>query len=347
MARGVDGIRIDCAHFLIKDPQMRDNPLNPEMEILGHRPLGEYDSQMHLYDKGHEDIHPLYRRLRALLDSYEPDRTSIGEIHIFDWAQWAAYYGTELDELHMSFNFGLLGVPWDPVSVRALIEKVYSELPDGGWPNWVIGNHDEPRIASRLGPESARMALVLALTLRGTPTIYYGDELGFTDAPLSPKGTLDPWGLQDPSLSRDPQRAPMAWDSTDHGGFCPPGVEPWAPLPLEFERLSVAAQLEEEDSFLGLSRRAVELRRSNASLRRGSLRFTDAPEGCLAFVRTAGSKNVGVILNFSDEPVRLSTEGVSLLLRSSKPARRGQISDGSVIEGHEACIFEGRQTLEW
>lgn len=305
LGRGADGIRIDCAHYLMKDPDLRDNPGNPERALLAHRALGEYDSQIHLYDKGHEDIHEIYRRLRALVDSYEPARTSIGEIHIFDWPAWARYYGDSLDELHTNFNFGLLGVAWEAGPVRALIEEVYRVMPAGGWVNWVIGNHDEPRIASRLGPRRARMGLLLALTLRGTATLYNGDELGYPNGPLSASGSLDPWGLQDPSLSRDPQRAPMAWSREPNAGFCAGGVRPWTPLPEGAEGLSVEAQLEDPGSFLTFARSALALRRSSPALKAGGFAFLEAPEGCLAFLREAGTERKLVILNFTDTALDL------------------------------------------
>jgi alpha-glucosidase len=303
MGRGADGIRIDCAHYLMKDPEMRDNPVNPKGDVLGHRPLGEYDSEIHLYDKGHEDIHPILRRLRTLLGGYEPPRVAIGEIHIYDWSLWAAYYGAELDELHMVFNFGLLGVKWEAAEVRALVEATYSALPPDGWPNWVIGNHDEPRIATMHGRDRARLALLLVLTLRGTPTLYYGDELGMGDTSLSAAGTLDPFGLQDPSLSRDPQRAPMPWTRQPNAGFTEPGVEPWVPLVDDASDINVQAQQEDPASMFRFTQSLLLLRKERREMQSGSYLPLDTPEGVYGFVRELDGRRSAICINFSEEPV--------------------------------------------
>src|SRR5439155_5186433 len=133
----------------------------------------------------HPDAHGVYREVRRLLDRYggARPRVSIGEIHLFDPVELVAYYGADLDEIHMPFNFTLLGTPWTAEGVRRTVEAMEAALPPGAWPNWVLGNHDEERIASRVGEAGARAAMLLLLTLRGTPTIYYGDELGMPNVP--------------------------------------------------------------------------------------------------------------------------------------------------------------------
>ncbi|MGD2157756.1 MAG: alpha-amylase family glycosyl hydrolase, partial [Anaerolineales bacterium] len=113
--RGVDGFRVDVAHYIMKDPDKRDNPTSSGIAQSIHRPLGEYDTQYHIYDKGHPDNHQIYREFRMLLDEYSRNqpRMAIGEIHIYDWEEWVSYYGRDLDELHMPFNFHMLGAPWE------------------------------------------------------------------------------------------------------------------------------------------------------------------------------------------------------------------------------------------
>src|SRR5438132_1688675 len=140
--------------------------------------MGAYGTQLHIYDRGHADTHLVYRDVRRLLERYSGTRArvSIGEIHLFDLAELVAYYGAELDELHMPFNFTLLNVPWTAEAVRSTVDEMEAALPAGAWPNWVLGNHDESRVASRIGAAAARSAMLLLLTLRGTPTLYYGDE---------------------------------------------------------------------------------------------------------------------------------------------------------------------------
>ncbi|MGD2105625.1 MAG: alpha-amylase family glycosyl hydrolase, partial [Anaerolineae bacterium] len=158
LERDVDGFRVDVAHYIMKDPQLRDNPVDPRAAKSIHRSLGDYDSQFHAHDHGHPDVHAVYRELRQVLDSYsqERPRVSLGEIHIFDWEEWASYYGESLDELHMPFNFGLLGAGWDAQSVRDVVESVEAVLLAQAWPNYVLGNHDEPRLATRHGRDEAR-----------------------------------------------------------------------------------------------------------------------------------------------------------------------------------------------
>ncbi|MGW8143164.1 MAG: alpha-amylase family glycosyl hydrolase, partial [Anaerolineales bacterium] len=188
LEKGVDGFRIDVAHFIMKDPEMRDNPLKTTAERALHRPLGEYDSQIHLHDKGHPDVHKIFKEMRQLLEEYGSisPRVSIGEIHVFEWDSWASFYGNDLDELHMPFNFQLLNVEWQADKIKAVVETMENILPPGAWPNYVLGNHDEPRLATRLGAQGARLAAVLLLTLRGTPTLYYGDEIGMTEVEIPP-----------------------------------------------------------------------------------------------------------------------------------------------------------------
>jgi alpha-glucosidase len=159
----------------MKDPTLRDNPPDPAPDPVWMRSLGAWATQLHLYDLGHSEVHRVYREFRQLLDSYsaEQPRMSIGELHDRDLTIWASYYGVQLDELHMPFNFHLLGVKRDSALVRTVVDTVEAALPDGARPNWVLGNHDQARIASRVGNAQARVAMLMLLTLRGTPTLYY------------------------------------------------------------------------------------------------------------------------------------------------------------------------------
>src|SRR5690606_11977646 len=131
---------------------------------------------------------------------------------------------------HLPFNFQLIQAPWNARGIAALIEEYERSLPAGGWPNWVLGNHDRPRIASRVGQAQARVAAMLLLTLRGTPTLYYGDELGMRDVPIAPEQVQDPFEKNVPGMGmgRDPCRTPMQWDTSPNAGFTT--GRPWLPL---------------------------------------------------------------------------------------------------------------------
>ena len=178
--RGVDGFRVDVMWMLIKDDQFRDNPVNP-----ASAPNDSPASQrlLPVYNTNRPEVHAIVAEMRAVLDSYG-DRLLIGEIYLpFD--QLATYYGQDLKGAQLPFNFHLMQCPWNADAIAKVITEYEAALPVGAWPNWVIGNHDQPRIATRIGSAQARIAAMLLLTLRGTPTMYYGDEIGMTDVPDS------------------------------------------------------------------------------------------------------------------------------------------------------------------
>jgi glycosidase len=320
LEREVDGLRIDVAHFIMKDPLLRDNPLKPQASLTMHKSLGEFDTQIHLNDHGHPDVHQVYRELRQLLESYsrERPRFAVGEIHLFDWQTWATYYGKELDELHMPFNFQLLGIPWNASAVRNVVDALEAALPPGAWPNYVLGNHDETRLASRVGASGARLAAMLLLTLRGTPTIYNGDEIGMTNVPIPAGAMQDPWGVRMPGLGRDPYRTPMQWTPGSHAGFAPPGTSSlWLPLDEGYRSVNVERQLAESDSILNLHRRLLVLRKDLPALQVGDYQPLEGiPQDCYAYLRqVSGSPALLVLLNFGH-----------LELQVNLPAlRRGEI----------------------
>src|ERR1700758_4374765 len=131
-----------------------------------------------------------------------------------------AYYGADLTGFHLPFNFHLISTAWQPESIAALIQSYEAALPPGGWPNWVLGNHDRSRVASRVGVAQARVAAMLLLTLRGTPTIYQGEEIGMLDVAIPSDQVQDPFELNVPGfgLGRDPARTPMPWTRASGGG---------------------------------------------------------------------------------------------------------------------------------
>jgi len=144
----------------------------------------------------------------------------IGEIYL-PVERLVTYYGADLKGAHLPFNFQLIQARWDARGIAAMVEEYDRAIPDGGWPNWVLGNHDQHRIATRVGAEQARVAAVLLLTLRGTPTLYYGDEIGMRDVPIPPDRVQDPFEKNVPGLGlgRDPERTPMQWSAAPHAGF--------------------------------------------------------------------------------------------------------------------------------
>jgi alpha-glucosidase len=346
--RGVDGLRIDSAQRIMKDPQLRDNPPNPNPNVSAYKPLVAYDSQLHLNDKGHPDIHAVYRELRQLLDTYsaQSPRVALGEMHIYDWPVWARYYGEQLDELHMPLNFGLVSVPWHASTVQHLVDAVEAALPPGAWPNYVLDNHDEPRIATRIGQEQARVAAMLLLTLRGTPTLYYGNEIGMHNSEIPPQYIQDPAEKNLPSMGfgRDPERTPMQWDDSPNAGFCPLTVDPWLPIAPDYKQVNVAAQRQDRYSMLSLTRALLRLRRATPALALGSYTSIEgAPADCFVYTRQFGGQRRLIALNFSsnEQQVQLPIMSTARILLSTHLDREEPVDLTSLrLRSNEGCIID-------
>src|SRR5947208_16689900 len=179
--------------------------------------------------------------MRAVLDHYG-ERILIGELYL-PLARLMLYYGEQLDEVHLPFNFQLVTMPtWEARTIRRMVDAYEGILPAGAWPNWVLSNHDRTRIATRVGREQARMAQMLLLTLRGTPTCYYGDELGMQNGAVPAEMLHDPCDKEYPELSRDHERTPMQWNTSPNAGFCAPGVLPWLPVAEDYKTYNVAVE---------------------------------------------------------------------------------------------------------
>jgi glycosidase len=296
--RGVDGFRIDVAHRIAKDPELRSNPL-----VEGSTDLG-YGGQHHLYDEDHPDLHALYKRMRALLDSYD-ERVLIGEVFLMDPARVAKYYG-DGDQLHQGFNFSLLSGGWSGERFKREVERFQAAVPPQGWPNQVLSNHDVHRHASRydhpeLGEARARLAALLLLALRGTPFLYYGEELGMRCVWIPEDRLRDPIAFRlHASLTRDPERTPMQWDATPNAGFS--SVEPWLPVHVDSAHRNVESQRVEAGSLLNLYRALIALRAAHPALSRGEQRTLPAPRDVFAFERALGGERFVVALNFGDAP---------------------------------------------
>ncbi len=344
----VDGFRVDAAHMIMKDPAMRDNPLNLNDTRVMFKPMGDYDYQLHIYDKGHPDVHTVYGQIRRLLDTYsqEHDRIVIGELHILDWQEWVRYYGTNLDEMHMPFNFSMLGAPWQAQAIRRSVDELEAHLPVGAWPNHVLGNHDEPRIASRIGDPQARLAMLMLLTLRGTPTLYYGDELGMHNGIIPPALVSDPIAKNNPgtAMGRDPERTPMQWDTTPHAGFCPPTATPWLPISDASGQLNVAVERDDPTSFLTLTRRLLQLRHSTPALTRGSYQpIDDGPDDCFLYLRTTADQRYLIVLNFTAQTrlLHLPTSGTGQVVLSTSLEREEPVDLANLhLSGNEGIIIE-------
>jgi alpha-glucosidase len=293
---GVDGFRVDVIWQLLKDADFRDNPANP-----AYRPRQPaFREHLSTFTADLPEVHDVIDGMRRVINEYR-DRVLIGEIYL-PVERLMIYYGASGSGLHLPFNFQLLELPWHAQTIGDAISRYEALLPAHGWPNWVLGNHDKPRIASRVGAAQARVAALLLLTLRGTPTVYYGDEIGMSNVAIPHDRVMDPWERNEPGLGagRDPCRTPLQWRETRHAGFT--SGEPWLPVSADYRRVNIAAQRRDCRSMLSLYRRLLALRRATPALNIGGYVGLPPVADVLAYVRTAGASRYLIALNFAEEP---------------------------------------------
>jgi alpha-glucosidase len=286
---------------------------------------------LQVYSTDQPDVHDVIAEMRRVLEEYD-SRVLIGEIYL-PIERLVAYYGVDLSGAHLPFNFQLIQTAWNAREIAMLVNEYERALPPGGWPNWVLGNHDQPRIGARVGSAQARVAAMLLLTLRGTPTMYYGDEIGLGKIEIPPERVHDPWEKNEPGLGigRDPERTPMQWDGARHAGFT--RGEPWLPLARDSDHCNVKTLTEDPASILTLYRRLIAFRRSHKALSIGGYVPVDThQEHVFAYERRYQDERLIVLLNLGHEPetVTLPKERGGQVLISTHLDRDGERSDGAV-----------------
>jgi alpha-glucosidase len=346
LRRGVDGFRVDALRHLIKDKHWRDNPPNRE-----YRPGGNpYDALLPVYSADRPEIHEVIGAMRRVLDEADGagtagERVMMGELYL-PIERLVRYYGQDGVGVHLPSNMHLISTPYGAEQIAALVDRYEAALPEGAWPNWVLGNHDRHRIASRVGYEQARVAAMLLLTLRGTPTLYYGDEIGMQDVPIAPERLLDRFERNVPGVGvgRDPERTPMQWDASPNAGFCPAGVRPWLPVADDHRQVNVATQAGDPDSMLCLYRRLIALRHRERALAVGCYRLAFASGDLLAYVREHVGRRLLVTLNLGPEPqiLDLGPRRLSGMIRlGTRLGREGeQLCGALALRGDEGAIIE-------
>ena len=323
LEKGVDGFRMDVIWLLIKDAQFRNNPVNPDWKP-GTSSFGKY---LPLYTANRPETHEIVAEMRSLLESYSRrggERLLIGEIYlpIEELVQYygasapeavegpqdltaAAITGPKLNGAQLPFNFHLIQTQWKPECIANLIHDYEAALPPGAWPNWVLGNHDQSRLATRIGVEQTRVAAMLLLTLRGTPTIYYGDELGMRDGDIPIDRVQDPAEKRQPGIGmgRDPERTPMLWDNSEHAGFTK--AKPWLPIQPDYSTHSVETEDKDPASLLHLYKALLALRRERAALNAGDVYAVKPDNGSstcvLSYRRTDGAERLQIMLNLGKQ----------------------------------------------
>lgn len=320
MDRGVDGFRIDVLWHIVKAEHFGDNPPNPDWTPARN----ERDKVLQHHSTDQPEAHAISAEFRELAESYG-ERVLIGEIFLPN-DRHARWYGLlEKPQVHLPFNFQLIENGWDAATLRRVIADYEASLPEFGWPNWVIGSHDAPRIAARIGEAQARVAAMLLLTLRGTPTLYQGDELGIGEVPIPPERIRDPQHLRQPQLDigRDRSRTPMPWDGSAFAGFS--SVEPWLPLNPDWRTRNVAAQDGDPGSMLNLYRMLLALRRTEPALSVGKIHLLDGSDGVLAYEREADGRTLRILLNLTSEVRMAEWRGEVLLSTLSRDPVPGML----------------------
>lgn len=304
LRRGVDGFRLDAVWRLFKDEQLRDNPQGGDTDsfeisgVMAHSPV----RQVQKYTADQPELPAVLAEMRQVADEFD-ERVLLGELHlpVERVASLSTQYG-----LDIAMNFALIDVPWNGEAIGELIIRYERALGPRAWPNWTLGNHDRSRLATRLGTERVPAALLLLLTLRGAPTIYYGDELGLQDQPVGRGQERDCAALAAPEqgLGRDPQRTPMPWSRQPNLGFTTPGTVPWLPLSERAPGHTVAEQEQDPHSLLHLVRAVVALRARSAALSVGTVTIVHNDDSLLMFTRQHGAERWLVAVSFAGSPVQ-------------------------------------------
>ncbi len=307
---GVDGFRVDAVENMGPDMSFRDNPPNPDWV----EKMGPARSLLGTYTKHQPVLRDIVEEMRRVAAEYTPERLLVGEVYgSFD--ELMGYYGKDLTGFQLPFNFALIETDWDAETIGGLIDDYEAKLPEGAWPNWVLGNHDRARIATRAGPAQARVAAMLLMTLRGTPTIYQGDELGMESATIPPEAVQDPWEINVPGqgLGRDPVRTPIPWRTGTGAGFTT--GHPWLPISVPPEG-PAAVQAEVPGSILMLHRQLLALRRAEPALTLGDYATVSARDGVLIYDRSHEGRQLRVALNMTGKPRKVDLTG-TVLVRTS------------------------------
>lgn len=333
LKKGVDGFRVDVMWLMVKDNQFRDNPPNPGYQ------LGQSSHQRFLpvYNSDRPEIHDLVAAMRTVVEEFT-QRVLIGEIYL-PVPRLMTYYGRDLQGANLPFNFQLLRCAWSADAVAQVISDYQGALPEGAWPNWVLGNHDTARIATRIGHHQARVAAMLLLTLPGTITLYYGEELGMCDVPIPPDQVQDPFEKNEPGLGlgRDPERTPMPWDGSPSGGFTTGW--PWLPLGDEHEIVNVEELERDDNSILRLYRNLIQLRKAHATLVSGKLVNVAAENRVLRFERRKGKDRFLIALNMATPATRIVVESGTVIASTHLDREGTKVSAQTDLRGSEGLLI--------
>jgi alpha-glucosidase len=334
--RGVDGFRLDVAHMLIKTEGLPDNPTKRFR-------WRAYDRQDHGHHINHPRTHSIWKEFREVLNRY-PERMAVGEVEATDAEK---YYGTKHDELQLVFNFDLLHQKWTARGFAQVIHDWETKLAREDWPCWTLNNHDNPRsitryASSRVTDARAKVAATMLLTLRGTPFLYYGEELGMRDGKIPRNEILDPPGKKYWPIykGRDGCRTPMVWNDSTNAGFST--GKPWLRVNPDFKTINVEAERSDPNSMLNYYQRLIELRRSSPALRSGLYRSISNSIDLWAYEREAYGQRLLIALNFFSQPARLKIVGDWKIYLSSVERSDSIVHGELALAPNEAVILEAK-----
>jgi alpha-glucosidase len=323
MRRGIDGFRVDASAVLAEDELLRDDPHDPEADESTPPP----QRLKRIFTDDRPESMGYLEELRRVTEEFN-DRLIAGEVQ-GKTERIGHFYGEQAQpRFHLPLNFLLIDTPWDALSVQANIDAYLNAIPHKAWPDWVIGGHDKQRIAGKLGQAQARVLAMLLLTLKGTPFLFAGDEIGMEPVPIPRDRVQDPFEklVGGYGLNRDPERSPMRWDNTRLGGFTT--GEPWLPMGTDIYERNVERLKADRSSILWLYRRLMELRRHEAALLLGEYLPMRSQNDILTYMRIQGDAKILVALNMAHQPRKYDWQGKGTLLLSTYLDR-----DHATIEG--------------
>jgi alpha-glucosidase len=363
--KGVDGFRMDVLWLLIKDVYFQSNPPNPEYYDAQH----DVKRVLPVFNADQPETLEIVGEMRAVLAEYGPtigeettgsSRVLIGEIYL-PLPKLVRYYGAppqrasalagdpgvgpQLSGADLPFNFHLIQTRWAADTIAEVIRTYEGLLPAGAWPNYVLGNHDQSRLATRIGARQARAAAMLLLTLRGTPTMYYGDELGMVDVAIAPEQVRDPAEKNEPGKGRgrDPERSPMIWVDAANAGFTKPDAVPWLPLESNWETENAAEQSMRPQSMLMLYRKLLALRRQHDTLHAGGIADV-VSEGTVLRYRRVGledgeSTDFEVLLNLGAEVATVACAKGTVVLTTLLDGAGSKVQGTVTVEAGEGLLI--------
>jgi alpha-glucosidase len=365
LKRGVDGFRMDVLWLLVKDEFFRDNPPNAAYDS-GQQDIARV---LPVHNADQPETHEIVAEMRSVMEEFGPtigagsaledtgpgtsNRVLIGEIYL-PLPELVRYYGggksakeaggLQLNGANLPFNFQLIQTRWQASAIAEMIREYEGLLPAGAWPNYVLGNHDQSRLATRVGALQARAAAMLLLMLRGTPTMYYGDELGMVDVPISPEQVKDPAEKNEPGKGRgrDPERSPMMWVGAPNAGFTTPEAVPWLPLQADWATENAAAQAGRKKSMLQLYRKLLGLRRLHDTLHVGGIADVEAEGDVLRCRRVAledgESTDFMVLLNLGNEVATVKCGAGTVVLTTLLDGEGSRVEGVVPIEAGEGLL---------